>query len=148
MKAVKRIGIALLRTALLALALSGITGCGGSAGPQTHPVKGQVQLAGGEIKNLAGQSVEAALDKDPTTRAYGQILPDGSFTLETLQAGTVRPGAAEGKYRVRLVLSDDDPEARRRAARTVHPRYLQFQAAGLSLQVPSKDLVTLALSKQ
>jgi hypothetical protein len=72
----------------------------------------------------------------------------GDPTASRGLAPAVRPGVAEGKYRVRIVLSDDDPEARRRAAQTVHPRFLQFQASGLTIQVPSRDRVNLALSRQ
>jgi hypothetical protein len=140
-------GLTIVAATAVALGLAGIAGCGGAAGPKTYPVKGQVTLAGGEIRDLAGHSVEAALDTEPSTRAFSQILPDGSFTLETLQAGSVQQGAAAGTYRVRIVLSEDDPEARRRAAQLLHPRFLQFQTSGLTIQVPSNGPPTLALSK-
>jgi hypothetical protein len=135
-------------TAFAIVILWGIPGCGGSAGPKTHAVNGQVQLAGGDVKDLAGHSLEAALGTDLTVRASGQIQEDGSFSLETLQAGVLHSGAVEGAYRVRIVLSDDDPEARRRAAQALHPRFLQFDSSGLSIQVPNNDPVTVVLSRQ
>ncbi len=135
-------------TAVVMLSSLGLSGCGGPAGPKTSPVKGQVQLAGGDIKDLAGHSLEAALETDSSVRAYGQIQEDGSFALETLRAGVLLSGAAEGAYRVRVVLSDDDAEARRRAAEALHPRFLQFDSSGLSIRVPSNAPVTLTLSKQ
>ena len=119
-------------TAVVMLGLFAIAGCGGPAGPKTYPVKGQVQLAGGEVKVLAGHNVEAALETDSTVRAYGLIQDDGSFELETLRAGVLQSGAAEGKYRVRVALSDDDPEARNRATQAVNPRFLTFDSSGLS----------------
>jgi len=128
--------------------LWGIPGCGGSAGLKTHAVNGQVQIAGGDVKDLAGHSLEAALDTDLTVRASGQIQEDGSFSLETLQAGVLHSGAVEGAYRVRIVLSDDDPEARRRAAQALHPRFLQFDSSGLSIQVPNNDPVAVVVSRQ
>ena len=69
---------------VVVLSLFAIAGCGGPAGPKTYPVKGQVQLAGGEVQVLAGHNVEAALEADSTVRAYGLIKDDGSFELETL----------------------------------------------------------------
>ncbi len=95
-----------------------------------------------------GHNLEAALGTDLAVRAYGQIQEDGSFSLETLQAGVLYSGAAEGSYRVRIVLSDDDPGARRRAAQALHPRFLQFDSSGLSIQVPNNDPVTVVLSRQ
>jgi hypothetical protein len=133
---------------VVVLGLLTIAGCGGPAGPKTYPVKGQVQLAGGEVQVLAGHNVEAALETESTVRAYGLIKDDGSFELETLRAGVLQSGAAEGKYRVRVALSDDDPEARNRATQAVNPRFLAFDSSGLSFQVPTDAPVTLQLSRQ
>ena len=118
------------------IGLLGHAGCGGPAGPTTYPVKGQVQLADGEVKVLAGHNLEAALEADSTVRAYGLIHDDGSFELETLRAGVLQSGAAEGKYRVRVALSDDDPDARSRFAQAVHPRFLTFDASGCPSRCP------------
>ncbi len=76
------------------------------------------------------------------------VQDDGSFDLETLRAGVLQSGAAEGKYRVRVALSDDDPEARSRAAQAVHPRFFTFDSSGLFLQVPTDTPVTLQLSQK
>ena len=40
--------------------LLGFLGCG-SGGPVTYPVRGKVELAGGDGRQLAGSHVEAAL---------------------------------------------------------------------------------------
>ena len=133
---------------VVVLGLLTIAGCRGPAGSTSYPVKGQVQLAGGEVKVLAGHSLEAALEADSNVRAYGSIQDDGSFELETLRAGVLQSGAAAGKYRVRVALSDDDPEARRRAAEALHPRFLPFDSSGLSIQVPTDTPVTLQLSQK
>jgi hypothetical protein len=121
-----------------------VAGCSG--GHRTYPVQGKVELAGGNVEHLAGANIEAALESDPTVRASGLIEPDGSFTLETLYAGIIYKGALEGNYQVRIVLSDDDKATRRAAAHALHPRFLQFQTSGLSLQVPTQGDVTLKLA--
>ena len=86
--------------------------------------------------------------RTPTVRAYGLIKDDGSFELETLRAGVLQSGAAEGKYRVPVALSDDDPEARNRATQAVNPRFLTFDSSGLSIQVPNNDPVAVVVSRQ
>jgi len=112
-----------------------------------HPVKGRLNVIGGDVKLLAGHTLEAALDTDPTIRAAGMIAEDGSFDLKTLHEGTVRSGAPEGTYKVRIVLNDDDPAQRDQAARWLPPRYLQFEQSGLSLRVPTTEAVTLEIKR-
>jgi hypothetical protein len=133
---------------LAGIALLGCAGCGGSPGPKTFAVTGQVQLADAGSEVLAGHFVEAALESDPSVRAYGEIGEDGKFALESLHSGSLRPGAVEGRYRVRVALADDDVEARKQAAQALHPRYLDFEKSGLSIQVPGDDPVSLPLSRQ
>jgi hypothetical protein len=79
-------------------------------------------------------------------RVSGLINQDGRFSLETLQAGSLLQGAQEGRYQARIILSDDDPDLRRRAAKALAPRFLQFQTSGLSFQVPTPEDVTLQLA--
>lgn len=122
-----------------------LTGCG-PAGPATYPVSGTLALTGGEVSHLAGSTIEVASDADPTVRAAGEIQPDGRFTLETLHAGAMRRGAREGTYKVRVVLSDDDPATRKRAAKAIAPKYLKFDTSGLTLRVPADDDVTLPVT--
>jgi hypothetical protein len=93
--------------------LAAALGCG-PRGPKTYPVRGKVELAAGDVTQLAGNQVEAALEGDPTVRASGVIQPDGSFALETLDTGVTRKGAREGNYQARIVLADDDPAGLRR----------------------------------
>jgi hypothetical protein len=120
----------------------GAFGCG-PGGPRTYPVSGKLDLAGGDLAALSGGHVDAALRDDPTVRASGEILPDGSFTLQTLDGGVVRQGAREGDYRVRIVLDEDGPGGKQRARRAIAPRYLWFETSGLSIRVPAESPVTL-----
>jgi predicted small lipoprotein YifL len=127
------------------IAMVGLTGCG-SGGPKTYPVRGRVAIPNGDVAVLAGSTVEAALDADPTVRAAGTIEPDGSFRLETLQAGVIKTGAVAGTYKVRVILTDDDPAMRKQAAKALHPKALKFESSGLTLQVPAPDEVRLELA--
>lgn len=129
--------------AMTFLILLSAAGCGGGAGPGTHPVQGQVRLADRDVKVLAGHCLEAALMSDPLVRAYGEIQEDGGFALVTYRAGVISQGVLEGEYRARIVLSDDDVERRRQAAEAIDARYLDFDASGLTFQAPAGDFVTL-----
>jgi hypothetical protein len=133
-----------IRTVFL-LATIALVGCGPS-GPRTHPVNGRVSVPNGDVAVLAGSTIEAALDSDLTVRAAGTIEPDGTFKLETLQSGAIRRGAVAGNYKVRVILADDDPAARKKAAKAVHPKALKFETSGLTLQVPTPDEVRLELT--
>jgi hypothetical protein len=130
-----------------ACVLLGLLGCGGD-GPVTHAVSGKVEVSGGDVKDLAGGYVEAALTTDPTLRASGEIQEDGSFILETLHNGVTLRGAREGTYQVRLILPDNDKGRLRRAQELVAPRFLQFKTSGLTLTVPPPDEVSLLVSKR
>lgn len=139
------------KRSLIGIILTGfvisMVGCQGN-GPPTYTVKGDLQLEGGDISLLSGGTVEAALESDPTIRAAGEIKPDGSFTLETLQNGAMVKGAREGKFQVRIVLPDDDAKARRLAAKEIAPRFLSFDKSELSLKSPSSGEIKLKVSKQ
>jgi len=132
---------------LVALTALGMVGCG-LGGPKTFPVKGQVQLPGADINVLAGHSLQIIKENDPLVQAYAEIKPDGSFALETYDKGAFREGAFEGKYKARIVLSDDNLEARNRAAQIVPSPYLQFDTSDLKLEVPAKGDVTLPLVRR
>src|SRR5262245_24715625 len=134
----------LLCAAVLILAGLLVSGC--ASGPRTYSVKGKVTLAGGDVAHLAGCNVDAMSADDPNIRTYGVIQEDGSFTLETLQGGKIVKGAQEGKYKVRIVLSDDDPAVKRKARAALAPQYLKFETSGLSFQVPAEGEVVLNLS--
>jgi hypothetical protein len=123
----------------------GVLGCG-PGGPRTYPVRGKVELVSGNATALAGSTIEAALESDTTVRASGTIQEDGRFTLETLHAGVILKGAQEGKYQARIILADDDPATRRRAAKALARRFLQFNTSGLSFEAPASGEVVLRVS--
>jgi hypothetical protein len=135
------------RAAAAALAWAGLAaaaGCGGGPdGPKLHPVSGKVEVVGGDTAALAGCTIDAALDSDPTVHASGEIKADGSFTLETLHAGVIRRGAREGRYKARINFPDDDPAARKKAAKAVDPKVKKFDTSGLSFEVPTTGDVVL-----
>ena len=121
-------------------------GCG-KAGPKTHAVKGTVTLDGGDVAHLAGHSVEAVLESDPAVRASGVIQKDGSFTLVSLLEGQMRDGAAPGKYRARIIVSDDPDETGKKPPRPpLANRYYRVETANLSFVVDEAAPVQLALS--
>jgi hypothetical protein len=135
-----------LATFAIALGLLGAPGCGQS-GPKTHAVRGKVSIAGG-AQQLAGHHVEAALDTDPTVRAYGVIAPDGTFKLETLHAGTIIKGAQEGTYRVRIIPAGEGEKGQQSQKPPVAARHLKFETSGLTFQVPACGDVTLEVSSR
>lgn len=122
-----------------------LAGCGQS-GPKTHPVAGRIELPGGDASALVGSTVEVALASDPTVRGFGEIQPDGTFKLQSLQAGELRPGVLEGKYAARIIPNDEDAATRKKAAKAVAPRFLKFETSGLAVQVPPAGEVALALA--
>jgi hypothetical protein len=135
-------------------------GCGGS---RTHAVQGKVVIEGGEIAQLGESHVEALLDSDPSVRASGQIQPDGSFELTTLQEGKILDGAPQGTYSARLILNDFEyeepeeepgnggaPDYRPRTKNApklpVPVKYLSFKNSGWKMAVPADGPVTLTVS--
>jgi hypothetical protein len=135
------------RGALIALALAGVLGCG-RAGPKTYPVSGKIELAAGDVKQLAGSHIEAVLDSDPSVRSSGEIKEDGTFALETLHAGVILRGAREGSYRARIILTDEDRAAKRLAAQALSTRFRSVETSGLVFQVPAENDVTLSVSQR
>lgn len=135
-----------IRRCAVALALLfALSGCGGNL-PKTYPVSGKVAIAGSDAQKLAGHHVEAMLDSDPAVRASGIIGSDGSFTLETLHAGTILKGAREGTYRVRIIPADEDENGKKLKKPPVAVKHLKFETSGLSVQVPASVDVTFELS--
>jgi|GEM_PF-1290687 len=133
---------------LFSLGLAALLSAGcGSTGPATHAVTGTVRIDGGDAAVLAGGSVEGALEGDKSVRASGEIKPDGSFRLETLQNGAIVGGAREGTFQVRIILPDDDATARKAASKAVAGKYLSFETSGLSFKSPTQAPVTLNLAK-
>src|SRR5262245_38672136 len=94
------------RRPVAAMILLSLAAAGGSrAGlPATNAVKGKVIYKGGDIRVLAGGTVEFELVSDATIAASGEIEPDGSFTLRTwsVDGRSSSEGAAAGEHRVRV----------------------------------------------
>jgi hypothetical protein len=122
-------------------------GCSGQAG-KTHPVSGKVEVKDGDVAMLTGSSVQLVQDADESIRPYGNIDASGNFTVKTLYQGNIVQGAPEGKYKARIMLADESDEGvPKRKGNPIHPRYLDFQASGLSFTVPSSDY-TVSLSRK
>jgi hypothetical protein len=125
-------------------AMFSLTGCG-RGGAKTYPVKGRIALESGEVQLLSGSHVEAALVSDPFVIAAGEIKPDGTFALETLRAGEIQKGAPPGDYKVRIIPTEDNPEAARKLSKVMDSSARRFESSGLTLQVPAKGEITLNL---
>ena len=134
-----------LAAALAAAVVGLFAGCGPD-GPKLYPVTAKVVVDGGNVADLAGSTVDAMVETDPTVRASGTIEADGTVVLETLHSGKIRKGVQEGTYRARIVLADDDPQIRRKAAKVVAPKYRDFKTSDLSFQVPAPGEVTLKVT--
>jgi hypothetical protein len=131
-----------------ALVLASLAGCGNS-GPKTYPVKGKIEFADGDVKQLAGQYVEFKLESDPPLVVSGEIQDDGTFTLGMLHEGKLYKGAPEGTYRARIVLpEEEDEEGARRRPTVVHSRFLDFDRSGLSFKLPTSGDITVKVSRR
>ena len=134
--------------AVIAGLIGALGGCA-PAGPKTHPVSGKVVPAKTEdLKLLAGQSVEFQSTTEPETRGFGQIQPDGSFTISTYRQGVSLSGAIEGTHKVRLMIDpggeDEDGRPRKRKW-TFDRKYTQFANSGWAVTVPTDGEVVLRL---
>jgi len=140
-------GPARLPAAITAMVLVGLAGCSRPA-IKTHPIRGTLVLAGGDVKLLTGSFVEFMLESDPLVRASGKITPEGRFVMETIHKDQVLPGAIEGNYKARIVLADEDDEGVPKGRGIpVHKRFLDFATSGLSFAVPAKGDITISVSK-
>lgn len=134
--------VAKSRTSLLAFLLALAAGCS----PQgLQSLEGKVSYQGGGFV-FAGDTIELRSAANTSLRAFGEIKPDGTFKVDTLENGKVVTGAKPGTYEARIVISDDDYEHKKLAAKSINKKYLRFEASGLSVTVPS-SAVTLTISK-
>lgn len=130
---------------MMAAATTTLSGCGQS-GPKTHRVSGKLVVQNGDINQFKGHQIEATLVDNPEVKASGMIEADGSFTLETLDKGTLYSGAREGKYQARIVLVDEGDGQTKKPK--VPRSYLQNKTSGWSVQVPAQGEVTLTLASK
>lgn len=93
-----------LHSAVVALALLIIAGCGGPeiVHPTTHAVQGQVVYRGGQP--LAGGIIQFISQHDPSLNMSAMIGVQGDFELVTLHANKNLPGAIEGPCQVLVTL--------------------------------------------
>src|SRR5262249_52334511 len=75
-------------------------------GPKYHPVAGKLVLEkdGGVPKELIRQTIEFQSAVEPNTRAFGEIKPDGSFTLSSWREGRGNMGAIAGTHKGRMII--------------------------------------------
>jgi hypothetical protein len=119
---------------LLAGSLVGLTGC--DSGPKVYPVTGKVVTKGkGQVKDLAGYSVQFQSVSDPTEMPGGPIEEDGTFTLYTQVGGNAITGVKEGTYKACLV-----PPAGGGGAPpplVIPRRYTKFETSNLQYTITS-----------
>jgi hypothetical protein len=126
------------RLVALATLLLPLAGCeDGAEGPPTHPVRGRIEFfRGGTVEQL--NNVQATivfeLVDDPSVRAYGEILEDGTFTLGSTKDGVPlsKPGVMAGNYRGWL---DIDEQHRNLVA----PEFLQSGKSQITFTAPTDE---------
>ena len=132
---------------IAALSVFALIGCSGPA-VKTHPVAGKVEIKDGDSALLAGSGVELQHETDEALRPSGNIDAAGNFLVKTMYKGEVLEGAPEGKYKARIVLADPkDDGVPKRPANLIHPRYLDFDKSGLTVNVPGSEY-NVSLSKK
>jgi hypothetical protein len=122
-----------------------LVGCG--SGLKTYPLKGQVVLRNGSIDDLTKSHIEFELETDSTVRGSGLITADGRFHVEMLYKGQLVHGLPPGNYRGRVILSDEEPAAKKRQS-PVARRFLDFKTADLSVTVPVAEDVVLTIASK
>jgi hypothetical protein len=127
---------------LLAVLLILTLGC---SDPTYLTVKGQVIHRDSTDLRFASDSIELQSVSDPKLIAYGGLSETGEFNIESLVNGKIMRGVPAGKYRVRLVVSDDDYEHKKLFASKIDQKYSSYERSGWSLEVPSNN-VSLEIS--
>jgi hypothetical protein len=132
-------------SAFLAGALLAVTGC--DSGPKVYPVKGTIVNKGhGQVKDLAGYSVQFQSVSDPAETPGGPIEEDGSFTLYTRVGGKVIPGVKAGTYRACLV--QPLPEGGAARPLVIPRRYTKFETANLQFDIrPRPNDLTIEVER-
>lgn len=137
-------------TAIASLTMLAVAnlGCGKGSGPPTFPVGGTATLEQADPNVLAGHTIEFVLDGDPAVRSFAEIQANGSFELASLRDGAVYSGALAGTYRVRLILSDDNPDVQRKLIKTIDPSSFNLEKTPLVVQVPASDPITISFKRK
>jgi hypothetical protein len=129
----------------LSAVITSLAGCGPS-GPKTYPVSGKVVMDKPDSQKLLdGQGIEFMSETEPTTRAFGQLKADGSFTVTTLRLGLTAAGAIEGKHKARLQINmgEDDDGRPRKKKWLINRKFTQFETSGWEITVPVSGEVIL-----
>lgn len=124
-----------------------LAGCKES-GPKYYPVAGKLVLEndGGVPKSLVRQTIEFQSAHEPNTRAFGEIQPDGSFTLSTWREGRGNMGAIAGTYKARMIIEipqEEQVAAAKKRKPPIDPRYTRFETTPWTIEVPPTDTVIL-----
>jgi hypothetical protein len=131
----------------MAAVLFGTTAC--DSGPKVYPVKGKVVNKGkGNIKELAGYTVQFQSDSDPSDTPGGAIEEDGSFTLYTYTGvgGKVVPGVKQGTYRA--CLQPPAVEGGPPPKLIIPRRYTNFETANLQFTIsPGPNDITIEVDR-
>jgi hypothetical protein len=122
-------------------------GCG-PGGEELHAITGKIAVVDTELADIAGSSIEVADTANENNRGFALIEPDGQFSIESLRSGEVKQGLAEGTYKARIILSDEDFESRKKAAVAIAKRYQNFDTSGLTISVPSSSDVVFLITKK
>lgn len=132
-----------------------LIGCGSGA-PAVYPVSGRIDFQkGGDLKKLAGATVEFESVADPLIRAYGEIKDDGTFVMTTQTAGVAQVGAVAGEHRIRILFEvhqDKDEEEDEGTVRPppklpIHHRFTKFENSGFKCTVPISGELVLKVSR-
>ncbi len=116
-----------LREIFILLAISMLcTGCSGSSGPKTAPVKGTITIAGKPLPNVGVTFLPEG--KGPT--ASGNTDQNGNFTLRTTNPGD---GAVVGTHRVVIGAAEEGP--RKKGAAAIPQKYDRFETTDLTAEV-------------
>lgn len=135
-----------VRCALLGLAMLTLCVQAGCGPADLKSLSGKVVLPAEETFQFAGEVVELRSQSGSNETAFGEILADGTFAVESLVDGKIVKGVKPGNYQARIVISDDDYEHKKIAGKSIPKKYLSFDSSGLSVQVPS-SAVTFELKR-
>ncbi len=105
-----------------------------------QPLAGKIKYVGDSEFAFSGDVVELRSQSDPSINAYGEVQPDGSFEVDSLDQGKIVKGAKPGKYAVRLVIADDDYEHKKLASKAINKKYFSFDTSGLEVDVPATNV--------
>jgi hypothetical protein len=125
------------RSLFILIFVLGLQGCTGERLPS---LTGKVEIKAHPDLKFRSDSLEFQSIEDPNQFAYGQLTDSGSFEVETLLDGKITQGLPPGKYRARLVISDDDIDHKRSLQAKIEKRYLSFETSGWEVEVPGKDI--------